>query len=260
MLIIRSYDIINNVVTGGFKMRKRGFTLAEILVSLAVIGIVAALTIPGLVRNVQKNQAGAILGKSVEQLEVGFQNIIQFANDNYDNASYAQTLSAVSVSDLGIENSEDGDSGNNSIVGDGFKGVLSYLGLVPVKVDKIIDIKSFDGTKDATLDTVISDGDLYKFSKTPASVCFQASVSDVNSTDTDEMNKEIASVYIDVNGFDKGPNGFGKDIFRFQIRNSGHLIPYGANTYKTTCSDDSVTDGLACTARVVADGWKIRYY
>lgn len=234
-------------------MKKNGFTLAEILIALTVVGVLAALTIPGLVRDVQKNQAGAILGKSVEQLETGFQNVIQAANDNYDNASYAQTLSGICKEDLGL-------GGCDSIASDGFNCVIAYLGLVPSEVEKVVDIKTFDGTKDEETATDITGSNLYKFSKTPATVCIQSLDEDPNAGDIDEMDIELASVYIDVNGLDKGPNVYGKDIFRFQLRNSGHLVPYGASTYKTTCADNNITDGLACTARVVADGWKIRYY
>ncbi len=42
---------------------KRGFTLAEVLITLAVIGVVAALTIPVVVRNYQKTQTVVKLKK-----------------------------------------------------------------------------------------------------------------------------------------------------------------------------------------------------
>jgi prepilin-type N-terminal cleavage/methylation domain-containing protein len=35
---------------------KKGFTLAEVLITLAIIGVVAALTIPNVVKNYQKNK------------------------------------------------------------------------------------------------------------------------------------------------------------------------------------------------------------
>ena len=248
-------------------MKQNGFTLAEILVSLTVVGVLAALTIPGLVKNVQKEQAGSVLGKSVEQLEVGFQNIIQTANDNFEDSSYAETLSVIKFTDLvpsdsDIEIPSGDDSDDNSIVENNFKDVLSYLGLVSenISTDNFKTIKDFDGTRDEENGEKIQEADLYKFSKSPASVCFLQPESSANSTDAGKMDLGIASVYIDVNGFAKGPNTYGKDIFRFQVKNSGHLLPYGADDYKTTCADGNITDGLACTARVVADGWKIRYY
>ena len=37
-----------------YEKEKKGFTLAEVLITLAIIGIVAAMTIPTLVENAQK--------------------------------------------------------------------------------------------------------------------------------------------------------------------------------------------------------------
>jgi prepilin-type N-terminal cleavage/methylation domain-containing protein len=45
-------------------MRKYGFTLAEVLITLAIIGVVAALTIPSVVRNYQKTQTVTRLKKA----------------------------------------------------------------------------------------------------------------------------------------------------------------------------------------------------
>ena len=37
-------------------MKKRAFTLAEVLITLGIIGVVAAMTIPTLISNYQKKQ------------------------------------------------------------------------------------------------------------------------------------------------------------------------------------------------------------
>jgi prepilin-type N-terminal cleavage/methylation domain-containing protein len=44
---------------------KKAFTLAEVLITLAIIGVVAALTIPTVVRNYQKTQTVTQLKKSL---------------------------------------------------------------------------------------------------------------------------------------------------------------------------------------------------
>lgn len=43
---------------------KKGFTLAEVLITLGVIGIVAALTIPSLISNHNKSVTAARLSKA----------------------------------------------------------------------------------------------------------------------------------------------------------------------------------------------------
>ena len=50
-------------------MKKKGFTLAEVLITLTVIGIVAAITLPSLTTNVQKAQTGSTLAKAINSLE-----------------------------------------------------------------------------------------------------------------------------------------------------------------------------------------------
>ena len=47
------------IYTKSFRGVKTGFTLAEVLVTLAVIGVIAALTIPGLIEKGTKKQLAA---------------------------------------------------------------------------------------------------------------------------------------------------------------------------------------------------------
>lgn len=58
---------------------KKGFTLAEVLVTLAIIGIVAALTIPGLITNIQDQQMHTAWKKSFNQISNAY-NL--FLNDH----------------------------------------------------------------------------------------------------------------------------------------------------------------------------------
>ena len=47
----------------------KGFTLAEVLVTLTIVGVIAALTLPSLSLNVQKQQIGPALAKAINTLE-----------------------------------------------------------------------------------------------------------------------------------------------------------------------------------------------
>ena len=60
-------------------MRRKGFTLAEVLITLGIIGVVAALTIPTLINNYQKQEYVVGLKKAYAEFN---QALAQFANDN----------------------------------------------------------------------------------------------------------------------------------------------------------------------------------
>lgn len=60
---------------------RKGFTLAEILITLGIIGVVAALTMPSIVANYQKNQTVAQLKKVYSTLK----QATEFAKNEYGN-------------------------------------------------------------------------------------------------------------------------------------------------------------------------------
>ena len=79
---------------------KLAFTLTEALLAMAIVGIIASITIPQVVKNLNKNQTGMILARAVQQIELGNQNMIQMVNDSYDDGSMIDTLSPIRFSDL----------------------------------------------------------------------------------------------------------------------------------------------------------------
>lgn len=73
-------------------MKKLGFTLAEVLVTLSIIGVVAAVTLPSLNANVQRAQIGPILAKAVNTLE----NANRMALQEYETRSLATAANCIS--------------------------------------------------------------------------------------------------------------------------------------------------------------------
>ena len=57
-------------------MKKQGFTLAEVLITLGIIGVIAALTAPVLVKNSGTAKVGPALAKAVNTLEIANQNLL----------------------------------------------------------------------------------------------------------------------------------------------------------------------------------------
>ena len=58
-------------------MKLKGFTLAEILITLTIIGVVAALTVPSLRNSTNSAQYGPKLSKFVGAFEIANQNLLQ---------------------------------------------------------------------------------------------------------------------------------------------------------------------------------------
>ena len=68
-------------------MAKKGFTLAEVLITLAIIGIVAALSIPSVISNTQQQEFKTGLKKAVSVLNSAIGANIAFQNESpYDNS------------------------------------------------------------------------------------------------------------------------------------------------------------------------------
>lgn len=67
-------------------MRKIGFTLAEVLITLTIIGVVASMTIPNLIADSQEKALVTGFKKAYSTLNLAY---IQVSNDNGDPTSWA---------------------------------------------------------------------------------------------------------------------------------------------------------------------------
>ena len=70
-------------------MKKNGFTLAEVLITLAIIGVVATLTLPALMTNTAEQQAKTAFKKGINTLTEAAQ--MNQAIDGFDYASFSST-------------------------------------------------------------------------------------------------------------------------------------------------------------------------
>lgn len=235
-------------------INKKGFTLAEVLITLGVIGLVAALTLPSMYNNYQKALIGKTLARSVELVEQGMLNIRQEAQLNSETGDTFETLSSIKKSDLGL-------SGSSYITDSNafYNSTKSFLGIEDSDYG-VENVSAYAGN--FNINSLGGVYTAYKFNKLNAIVAFQ------NKTGTTTNNDSIISrVIIDANGAAK-PNTFGKDVFIFGLTNSGTLIPAGTQKYADFdskipadgCSGSSVGNGTACAARVMADKWEIKYY
>ena len=70
-------------------MKKNGFTLAEVLITLAIIGVVATMTLPALMTNTAEQQAKTGLRKGINTLTEAAQ--MNQAIDGFDYASFTSS-------------------------------------------------------------------------------------------------------------------------------------------------------------------------
>lgn len=225
-------------------MKKRGFTLAEVLITLGIIGVVAAMTIPTLITNYQTTANITSLRKAISILNNGVKLMMA------DEGIYSYSgLGFNSCPNVGtISTTEEDRACINSYFSKYFK-IISYGksqndGLYPY-----VDILLHNGSN-GRLVGALNLGVYYNFT-TQDGMTFWPSC----------FNWPAA---VDVNG-PKSPNKVGYDIWVLDRNDNGYFSPYGVDTWNDEsnnndyCGDNGVGNGYGCTARVMAEGWKINY-
>ena len=109
---------------------KFGFTLAEVLITLGIIGVISALTLPTFTANVTDAQIGPKLGKAVEVFENG---AVAYLNEH----GYSR------LSDIPTEN---GASRSYSIM-NALRANIKYSNALATKNDSVARFSSKDGTR-----------------------------------------------------------------------------------------------------------------
>ena len=62
-------------------MIKKGFTLAEVLIAMAIVGVVSALVVPQVVTSTEKQKTGLYVAKTVGQIEIACRNYLNKDRD-----------------------------------------------------------------------------------------------------------------------------------------------------------------------------------
>ena len=220
------------------KHHKIAFTLAEVLITLGIIGVVAAMTMPVLIGNYQKKQTVTQLKKAYSVLN--------------------QALKLSEVDNGEFENWEDPlDIGHIDYLNRYWVPYFNNVVMICDTYEKCGYKENFPWTgtdgrkyaitaaaKDYRIPFITGDGIMYIIS-----------IRSGNSSSS-EIQKS-SSIYIDINGA-KGPNVVGKDFFVF-TRADGRIMPACYNDSKSAvdkiCSRAS--DGSCCAAKIMADGWQI---
>ena len=232
--------------------KKAAFTLAEVLITLGIIGVIAAMTIPNLISNYQNAKYIAQLKKSY--LVLG--QAIQFIQRDFGD-----------VSSWTWKESGDYENFLNTYFKPYFSGSKIYSPSdwkTPMCYEQDIGFQTSSGTKYSY--KWLDNGYISTpFTKSTASIRLKdGTCIGVIGGHYSTWERTLA---VDTNGSAKGPNTAGKDLFFFQIDDNTKLIPYGfdwsyedlASNKQHACNKNAENPGFTCAARVMKDGWQIKY-
>ncbi len=223
-------------------MLNKAFTLAEVLITLGIIGVVAALTIPVLIAN----HRAAVLETSLKQsYSIIGQALEMYMADNGTRftpeiSSGGETKSVLMKYIKSARNCGSGNRDEGACIGhydDDEKTSKLY--------------KNFNGTQYIDL-TKFDDGQ------------FIMNNGSLVMLENQGNSPNVAYIFIsvDVNGFNKKPNRLGQDLFMFELTKSsdGKLVPMGVSNsyYKDESAYCSLTsqnkmNGASCTYKALTD-------
>lgn len=221
--------------------KRKAFTLAEVLITLGIIGVVAALTIPTLVNNYRKKQFETGLKKEYSVL---LQALDMYKQDNETPLKREDCTQARNTFKLALQPYLKilMDCGDNS----------SGKCLKLTSETNNPTYKTYSGRP--AREYLFDDGQLIL--NDGSQLYFE------NSGETNSPNVYVS---VDVNGYNKLPNKWGEDLFTFQLMDDGKLLPMGAegtfyNSEETYCNKTSTSaiNGIACANRAIYDSsfWK----
>lgn len=217
---------------------KKAFTLVELLLALAVVGAVAALSIPAMLDNINRRVLASQLKNTVLAIQnLADEQLVNNKTQTLNNTSFANPAELLTSSNLAISNQ-----------------CTSADDCWPANYKKLSDMTNSVGRPGGTS----------KMLKNGAVVNYSLSELGEEWSDGDKC---YGLFWVDVNGKDK-PNILGRDFFAFRITKKGKIV------YGTSCnglkSEDTTDEKMldycktntyatACLAHIQRNNWKITY-
>lgn len=208
-------------------MKKYGFTLAEVLITLGIIGVIAALTIPSLITNYRARELRARFLKAYSVVQQAFKQM-EAEDVSLDPASYpssGKTLFYLTFKNYLQAPLDCGNYYTSSKNTPCYNFKDTSLGYYNLNNTTKVPWSVFDAGQ-----LVLQDGTLLLF-----------------NSDTYGW-----WVSVDLNGFQKGPNRFGYDLFTFEfkdgeLRTMGDLgTKYSNSDMYCSSTSKNQLNGIAC--------------
>ena len=239
------------------KRKKSAFTLAEVLITIGLLGVIASLTLPTLATNV-----------SAQQLVAALKTTQASISDKLDAAMALEDVPFV----------RDLKAFDSATLPELYKGLSKYL-----RLDAVTEDHEVHSLADGSLLTTWEAADIRQ-TNTKAFIYITDFTADTPSAapllikqNGGQVIRRTAVVYIDVNGYAK-PNRFGYDVYKYYLAQNGRLYPVGGSDvslFTTNGASDESSDwkngseeyacnwnspGYGCAGRIEAEGCKITYF
>lgn len=234
---------IYSLFTTHFSLKSAAFTLAEVLVTLGIIGVVAAMTMPSLIVNYQKQQTVTRLKKSYNIL---YQTLVRNEADD-----------------------------NDIIIDASAPTIQTSIDYVETYLAPYMQIIKKCGT-DTTGECEFYAKGLNGSTMSGIANCNNTSTKIFLNDGVEIMpcittNANYMQFYIDING-NKKPNVVGKDVFAFEyaLKTDYSIYKKLFPRFNYDTVEDHIADqenrcnknqnGLACASLIMVDGWQMKKY
>ncbi len=231
--------------------RNHAFTLAEVLVTLGIIGVVSAMTVPSLMQNYQRQSYVTQLHKVYNEFS---QASLKYQTDN----------NAVNLREAGLNS----QAAAVKFIKDYFK-IIQDCGHNNSPCFPSGNYKKLDGTKYVNFDAATVSG---------RNLFVLASGASISMTSvTDASNPIVIHIGVDING-QKGPNIVGRDFFGMELYNNGVIDDYSVDedgksinavapldedtreeNFQSACNSSKPGWGHGCFGRILNDNWQMTY-
>lgn len=226
-------------------MKRYAFTLAEILITLGIIGVVAAIIIPQFVSAYQSYIFPIRLKETYTKLQIAHEHVLQeygleTGNDDKNIETFNHYADALSAGERCMRYTYKGcglASDYKMLNGENAMHVPNWSGYGLFESGYNWRFKMNNGAHIAIF--------FISFGSNGASVLWN-----LNS------QKCRIAFLIDVNGAQK-PNTLGRDIFAFKIPNNktDFIVPYLEDV--SDCNKNGA--GLSCAQKIMNESWKMNY-
>ena len=243
-------DTVFSRFTSHFSRKCTAFTLAEVLITLGIIGIVAALIMPAVITNYQKKEIAIKLKKDYSQIN----QVLQRINADYGDVQVFSYSPSVFVQNYILPYYNGAKLYNTPNVANRHEKAMCYHENDPLSGSGRSQYNDLGNSRGGYISTPFLGGTISI--ELPDGTCLGFN----SSTNISWANVQV---FIDVNGSNKKPNTLGKDLFYFSYDpNTNSIKPYGYQYEETYCGravpNGVMHRGAGCAMKIMRDNWEIK--